>query len=589
MTELTDPNADMTASSEAATGDEPQTFQSLGLPDTIVTAVTAAGYTSPTPIQCGTIPALLDGRDVLGQAQTGTGKTAAFALPILARLSDEPGPPQALVLAPTRELAMQVAEAFTKYGKGIKAAKVTTVYGGQPIYNQLRSLKRMPSIVVGTPGRIIDHLDRGSLDLSALRWLVLDEADEMLRMGFFEDVTRIMDETPESRATVLFSATLPNEVKTVARKKMRDPVEVRITPREVTATTVRQRFLAVWQKHKFEALQRILEIEPTDGVLIFVRTKAAATELSNHLSDVGFASAPLSGDLSQPMREATVERLKSGAIDLIVATDVAARGLDVERITHVINYDIPFDTEAYIHRIGRTGRAGREGTAVLFVQPRERRMLASIERATKQHLEEMALPSAEDINAARISRFKDKIRDAAANADLALYRDLLTELQDEDGIPAMDAAAALAHLLQGETPLLVHDPEPSKKKAKKAAREESFSSRDDGPPPAHFDRNEQDGRSDWRPREDGRPPRRAKQGMEWFRVAVGAQQGIQPSNLVGAIANEAGLTSANIGIVAIHDRHSWVELPSGMPRGIFEHLRRVKVRGARLNLERAES
>ena len=588
MTEPTDPHTAPPAADAVAAQADP-TFASLGLPDTIVHAVAASGYTSPTPIQAGTIPALLDGRDVLGQAQTGTGKTAAFALPILARLSDEPGPPQALVLAPTRELAMQVAEAFTKYGKGIKSAKVTTVYGGQPIYNQLRSLKRMPAIVVGTPGRIIDHLERGSLDLSALRWLVLDEADEMLRMGFFEDVTRIMDETPDSRATVLFSATLPNEVKTVARKKMRDPVEVRITPREVTATTVRQRYLAVWQKHKFEALQRILEIEPTDGVLIFVRTKAAATELSNHLSDVGFTSAPLSGDLSQPMREATVERLKSGAVDLIVATDVAARGLDVERITHVINYDIPFDTEAYIHRIGRTGRAGREGNAILFVQPRERRMLASIERATKQHLEEMGLPSAEDINAARIARFKERIRDAAANADLALYRDLLTELEDEDGIPAMDAAAALAHLLQGETPLLVHDPEPSKKRAKKAAREHGPGhDRGDRPPPAHFDRNEQDGRSDWRPREDGRPPRRAKQGMEWFRVAVGAQQGVQPSNLVGAIANEAGLTSANIGIVAIHDRHSWVELPSGMPRGIFEHLRRVKVRGARLNLERAD-
>jgi ATP-dependent RNA helicase DeaD len=643
------------------------TFESLGLPDALLQSVQAQGYTIATPIQVGTIPALLEGRDVLGQAQTGTGKTAAFALPILARLNPEPGPPQALVLAPTRELAVQVAEAFETYGSKMRNAGVATIYGGQPYPNQFRALSRRPPIVVGTPGRVIDHLERGSLDISALRWLVLDEADEMLRMGFVDAVTKIIEMTPETRSMVLFSATLPNAIRRIAKARMTDPVEVRIAPSEVTAETVRQRYLAVHYREKFEALSRLLEVEDNDGTLIFVRTKAAAAELAQNLTSAGIPSAPLSGDLSQPLREATVNRLKSGHIDIIVATDVAARGLDVERITHVINYDIPFDSEAYVHRIGRTGRAGRSGDAILFVQPKERRMLAIIERSTKQRIERMDMPTPASVNKVRVARFKARLTSACESSAAPEYAALIGEWCAETGRTAEEAAAALAQMAQSG-PLLLResgdqrgDPraDRGKKKANRPVRESEHYDRDSGrddrdsrrddrdsrrddrdydgppsrsfgggnvPPPRRVERerpeprnfegarreehrghdrsdggddrrpdHRDDGprppeggaeRGDWRSRSDGAPPRNPRYGMVWYRVAVGAKQSVTPKHLVGAIANEAGLSSQNIGIVDIHSGHSWVELPVGMPKETLNHLKRVWVQNTQIRLER---
>lgn len=553
------------------------TFATLGLPEPIVRAVADAGYTAPTPIQAGTVPALLDGHDVIGQAQTGTGKTAAFALPILARLDPTPGMPQALVLTPTRELAGQVAEAFDTYGKYVPHARVATVYGGQPFSPQFRSLKRRPPVVVGTPGRVLDHLDRGSLQLDQLRWLVLDEADEMLRMGFFDDVMRVVDAAPADRSMVLFSATMPEPIARVARSHMREPVEVRIDRKDVTAKTVAQRWLPVRRQDRFDALLRVLEVEEPDGVLVFVRTKAAAAELAHNLGGAGLAAAPLSGDLSQPMREATVERLRNGTLDLIVATDVAARGLDVERITHVVNFDVPFDSEAYVHRIGRTGRAGRQGTAILFVQPRERRLLAGIERATRQKLEPMELPGPREVNAVRRARFLRRLTEAAEGGD-AGFGDLVDAwCADTDSSPR-DAAIALAKLLHDGQPLLAEEPV-ERPRAQRSAPDDDRG-RDRGP-----DRDAPRGPKPRGSRE--RPPRAPRPGMQWFRVRVGSRHGVQVKHVVGAIANEAGLPSSRIGIVDVQKGFTWVELPEGMPPELFQHLQRVQVCGRKLAIESA--
>lgn len=418
-------------------------FADLSLAPEINRVIAEIGYETPSPIQARSIPPLLDGRDLLGQAQTGTGKTAAFALPLLSRLDLSLKSPQILVLAPTRELALQVAEAMQTYARHLKGFQVLPVYGGQNMGQQLRQLERGTHVVVGTPGRIQDHLRRGTLKLDRLSSVVIDEADEMLKMGFIDDVEQILQHTPADRQTALFSATMPTEVFKIARRHLRNPIEVRIQAKTSTVDTISQRFWQVKGLHKLDALTRILEAEDIDAMIVFVRTKVATVELAEKLEARGFSSAPLNGDMTQALREKTIERLKGGSLDIVVATDVAARGLDVQRISHVVNYDIPYDTESYVHRIGRTGRAGREGTAILFVAPRERRMLSAIEQATRQKITPMKLPSRQDITDRRVGLFKEQILNVMQSQDLDFFEDLIDNMQAEYDADARKIAASL--------------------------------------------------------------------------------------------------------------------------------------------------
>jgi ATP-dependent RNA helicase DeaD len=545
------------------------TFAELDLPAPIVQAVRDLGYETPSPIQARIIPHLLAGSNVLGQAQTGTGKTAAFALPLLARLDPSARHTQVLVLAPTRELAIQVAQAFERYGAQLPQLSVLALYGGQGYREQLIGLRRGAQVVVGTPGRVMDHMRRGTLDLSALSALVLDEADEMLRMGFIDDVEWILSETPEQRQLALFSATLPAPIKRIAQQHLRDAQEVSIKVRTTTAETIRQRYWRVSGVPKRAALTRILETTPHEGVLIFVRTKLETQELADHLVAQGHTAAPLSGDIAQAQREHTVNRLKSGQLDLVVATDVAARGLDVDRISHVINYDIPYDTEAYVHRIGRTGRAGRSGEAILFVMPREQRMLQAIERATRQRIEEMTLPSIDDVNRRRVERFGERLDAVLADpqrADVVTqFRQLLEDYANERGHELLDVAAALAALLQGGEPLFLR-PERVPPRRDAAAL---------GERPARARRE---------PGERAPRGRDGDQQLESYRVEVGRSHGVRPSNLVGAIANEINLDSKYIGRIEIHDEYSVIDLPVGLPRDLQAILRRVRVAGQPLDI-----
>ena len=438
-------------------------FSDLNLSPDLLTALDRVGYETPSPIQAQAIPHLLKGLDLLGHAPTGTGKTAAFALPLLSRLDVRGSNVQIMVLTPTRELAIQVAEAFQRYASGIKGFHVLPVYGGQSYSGQIRQLKRGVHVVVGTPGRVMDHMRRGTLKLGGLQALVLDEADEMLRMGFIDDVNWILEQTPKDRQMALFSATMPREIQQIARQHLRDPQEIAIKSRTATADTIHQRYWPVDRTHKLDALTRILEVEPFDAMLIFVRTKTATAMLAERLEARGYSAAALNGDMAQKDRERMVGRLKKKSLDILVATDVAARGLDVERISHVINYDIPNDTEAYIHRIGRTGRAGRKGDAILFVAPRERRMLSAIERATRQKIEPLVLPTTEMVNNQRIAKFKQSITDTLAAGDLVFMRGLLEQYRQEHDIPAMEIAAALAHMTIGDEPLLLESERPGKR------------------------------------------------------------------------------------------------------------------------------
>ena len=541
-------------------------FRDLQLSNAVLKALDDVGYETPSPIQAETIPHVLAGKDVLGQAQTGTGKTAAFALPILSRIDLKLFAPQVLVLAPTRELAIQVAEAFQRYAAHMKGFHVLPIYGGQDYRTQLHQLKRGVHVVVGTPGRVMDHMRRGTLKLDALQTLVLDEADEMLRMGFIDDVEWILQQTPEQRQVALFSATMPQVIRRIAQQHLHNPQEITIKVRTTTAETIRQRYWMVSGVHKLDALTRILEAEPFDGMLIFVRTKTVTVELAEKLEARGYATAALNGDIVQKQRERTVEQLKSGKLDIVVATDVAARGLDVERISHVINYDIPYDTEAYVHRIGRTGRAGRSGEAILFVAPRERNLLRAIERATKKQIELMELPSTEAINDKRVARFNQRISDTLAENDLGFFYNLMEQYQQEHNIPALEIAAALAKLVQGDTPLLLKK-QPEKSKAEKRER---FSERPER-------------------RKGGKKQRDSaekEEGMERFRLEVGHEHGVKPGNIVGAIANEAGIDSKHIGRINIFDDHSLIDLPEGMPKDIFQTLKKVWVAGQPLNISR---
>ena len=523
-----------------------QSFQELALAPSVLEALDEIGYESPTPIQAKTIPPLLEGKDIIGQAQTGTGKTAAFALPVLSHINTANNKPQALVLAPTRELALQVAEAFQGYGKRLNGFHVLPVYGGQSYQIQLKQLRRAAHVVVGTPGRVIDHIKRGTLDLSNLKFLVLDEADEMLRMGFIDDVEWVIDQAPSDRQIALFSATMPQAIRKIAQKHLDNPIEISIKGESRTADTIRQRFWSVSGYHKLDALTRLLEVEAFDGMIVFVRTKVATVELSEKLEARGYNTAPLSGDVPQNQRERTVERLKKGKLDILVATDVAARGLDVERISHVVNYDMPYDPEAYVHRIGRTGRAGRTGEAILFVTPREKRLLNSLERSTKQKIERMEMPSTEVVNNQRIERFKQKITDKLAEENSGFFTRILEQYEQEHDVPAIEIAGALAALMQGDEPMLLEE------RAKPQRR-------------------------------DGSTDREALE-MERFRVEVGRNQRVKPGHIVGAIANETGLANKFIGRISIFEDYSTVDLPVGIPEETFNLLKKVSVLGHPMNI-----
>ncbi|MDG1249022.1 MAG: DEAD/DEAH box helicase [Gammaproteobacteria bacterium] len=559
-------------------------FDQFDLKKALLTVLDTIGYETPSPIQARTIPLLLEGNDVLGQAQTGTGKTAAFALPILSNLDLKQKDPQVLVLAPTRELAIQVAEAFQKYASKLDGFHVLPIYGGQDYRGQIRALQRGVHVVVGTPGRVMDHMRRGTLSLSSLTALVLDEADEMLRMGFIDDVEWILDQTPPDRQIALFSATMPNQIRRIATKYLNDPHQVTIELKTTTASTIRQRYWPVSGVHKLDALTRILEAETFDGIVLFVRTKTATTELAEKLQARGYAATPINGDIQQNQRERTIQQFKSGKIDILVATDVAARGLDVDRVSHVINYDIPYDTESYVHRIGRTGRAGRSGDAILFVAPREKRLLGAIERATKSKIEMMELPSANLINDKRIEKFNQRISDTLANEDLTFFSGLIEKFEQEHNIPAVEIGAALARMVQGDTPLLLSN-KPIKSKPFSSDAGEGRGRKERKPRSNRDEGSRSEGR-----REDNKRrvfDRELEAGMERFRIEVGHDHEVKPGNIVGAIANEAGLDSKYIGHIKIYDDHSLVDLPEGMPDEVFAQLRGVWVAGQQLNIGKA--
>jgi len=561
-------------------------FSDLNLSEPLLRVLKELGYESPSPIQAATIPILLSNRDVLGQAQTGTGKTAAFALPILSRIDIRQTAPQALVLAPTRELAIQVAEAFQRYATHIPGFHVLPIYGGQSYGPQLSALRRGVHVVVGTPGRVIDHLDKGSLDLSQLKTMVLDEADEMLRMGFIDDVESILQKTPATRQTTLFSATMPSAIKRIAQTYLRDPAEVTIAAKTGTAENIRQRYWLVSGMHKLDALTRILEVEPFDGLIIFSRTKLGTEELAGKLKARGFAAAAINGDVQQQQRERTIQQLKDGQIDILIATDVAARGLDVERISHVINYDVPYDPESYTHRIGRTGRAGRSGEAILFITPREKNLLKSIERSTRQPITQMNLPSVQAVNDVRVARFKELIGETLAAGELDVFRSLIEDYEREENVTAVDIAAALAKMARGDVPLLLD----------KNQREPEFVRSDDRAPRERPDRSPRAERGDRGDRGDRneRPSyapkerivRAADPGMQTFRIEVGHQHGVKPGNIVGAIANEAGMDSKHIGRIEIYDDYSVLDLPDDMPPDLIDHLKSVRVAGQQLQISR---
>jgi len=562
-------------------------FAELELPAPLQKSLAEVGYETPSAIQAQIIPHMLEGVDVLGQAQTGTGKTAAFALPILARLDLSKGKknskPQVLVLAPTRELAIQVSEAFQKYAKHLPGFHVVPIYGGSDYRGQLRQLQRGVHVVVGTPGRVMDHMRRGSLDLSELRTLVLDEADEMLRMGFIDDVQWILEQTPDNRQIALFSATMPDAIRRIARQHLTDPREVSIEVKTVINESIRQRVWMMAGVHKLDALTRILEVEDFDGVIVFVRTRIATAELAEKLAARGYATAALNGDVPQAQREKTVEGLKSGKLDILVATDVAARGLDVERISHVINYDIPYDVEAYVHRIGRTGRAGRTGDAILFAANRERRLLRAIEKATGETIQKMELPTAEQVTDKRIGKFKQRITATLDTGELDLFRKMVEDYQHEYGVPVIEIAAALGALAQGKKPL----------QAKATAdRGEEKKSRSTARPDRAQGKNERPAKQREQSKPRGKTPAGKSQpdiGMERFRIEVGRDHEVQPGNIVGAIANEAEIDSEHIGRIEIHQDHSTVELPEGMPKEIFKHLKSVWVSGQRLQISRIDA
>ena len=564
-------------------------FSSLGLPESLLNTLTTLGYQKPSPIQAQVIPAFLAGRDLIGQAQTGTGKTAAFALPILAGIDNALPKPQALVLAPTRELAMQVAESFQRYSANLSRCRVLAVYGGQSMRDQLQELKRGVQIVVGTPGRLLDHLNRKSLDLSALRWLVMDEADEMLRMGFIDDVEAILAHTGGTQQTALFSATMPPRIKNIADRYLRDPERILIPAATTTVSNIEQHVVWARQRDKPLAVARLLAAEDFDATIIFTRTRESTTELADQLVECGYSAQAINGDMNQSQREQTISLLKAGKIDVLVATDVAARGLDVERISLVINYDMPHEFDTYVHRIGRTGRAGRSGKAILLADPRDRRSVKMLEQSTRQPLLTLELPTDAEIKQRRSNRFRQTLAEKLGHADVTSWQPLLEELRNELGQSVEDLATGLLALLADQQGLNAKLPP--------------------APAAVSFDRssersNERSGSSDRNSRERSsagagadrgarteRPPRRERTEstipMDSYRMGVGRAQQIKVSDIVGAIANEAGINSSNIGRIQLFDDYSIVDLPQGMPKDVLQQLKSVRVRGHMMNLSRA--
>ncbi|ORU90703.1 MAG: RNA helicase [Cycloclasticus sp. symbiont of Poecilosclerida sp. M] len=549
-------------------------FSDFSLSKPVLDAIKRIGYEQPSPIQSESIPPLLDGRDLIGTAQTGTGKTAAFALPLLSQIDLKKKEPQILVLAPTRELAIQVAEAFKTYAGEMKGFNVLPIYGGQGMDGQLRQLRRGAHVVVGTPGRVMDHLRRSTLKLNAIKSIVLDEGDEMLRMGFIDDVTWILDQAPKKRQVALFSATMPAPIRRVADKYLVNPQIVKIVSKTSTVERIEQRFWLVSGLHKLDALTRILEVEDFDGIIMFVRTKALTVELAEKLEARGYSASAINGDMTQTLRERTIVQLKKGKIDILVATDVAARGIDVTRISHVINYDIPYDTEAYVHRIGRTGRAGRTGKAILFVAPRERRLLRAIEKATRQPISAMELPTQRQINEKRATLFKDKITEALSHKNLSFFDQVIQSYLEESDVDPMQLASALAYMAQKSKPLVLAE------SSNKTTTKERLSGKKD----SSFRKNRpvQEDQNSFPKSKRGNP----KVPMDNYRVAVGKNHQVKPGDLVGAIANEAEVEPKNIGHIELRDDHSFIELPIGMPKIVFESLKKIRVRNLPLKIER---
>jgi len=564
-------------SPSATTTETPLSFADLGIEPRVLRALSDVGYESPSPIQAATIPALLEGRHVVGLAQTGTGKTAAFAVPILSQIDLKQKTPQALVLAPTRELALQVSEAFERYAAHLPGLHVLPIYGGQGYGVQLSALRRGVHVVVGTPGRIMDHLEKGTLDLSELRFLVLDEADEMLKMGFADDVERILSDTPDDKHVALFSATMPAQIRRISKKYLDDPAEITVKNKTTTSAKTTQRYLIVSYPQKVDALTRILEVENFEGMIVFVRTKQVTEQLAERLRARGFSAAAINGDIVQQQRERTINQLRDAKLDILVATDVAARGLDVERISHVVNFDIPTDTESYVHRIGRTGRAGRTGDAISFVTPRERHLLKAIEKATRQPLTQMTLPSVEDVNETRVARFRDAITEALGSDQVGFYRDLIQGYEQEHDVPATDIAAALAVLVQDDQPLLM-EPEPQQPAKVFDGRRE--------PRSGGWDHEKGRRRDDDRParRDAGKRRPRTDVPLTTYRIAVGKRHKVEPRQIVGAIANEGGLDRGDFGHIDIRGDYSLVELPVSLSAETRSALESTRISGKLIEL-----
>ena len=569
---------------ETDTETEANGFAAFGFVPELLQALEAIGYSEPSPIQKAAIPELMLGRDLVGQAQTGTGKTAAFALPLLAGLDPDQRTPQVLVLTPTRELAIQVADSFNSYAAKMPHLRVLPIYGGADFRDQIARLKRGVQVVVGTPGRVMDHMRQGTLNLSGLRSLVLDEADEMLRMGFIDDVEWVLGQLPEKRQVVLFSATMPAEIRRISHQYLNDPAEITIKTKGSDSSRIRQRYITVNGPQKLEALSRVLEAETKEGVIIFARTKAITVTVAESLEAKGYDVAVLNGDVAQNQRERTIERLKNGTVDVLVATDVAARGLDVDRITLVVNYDIPFDSEAYVHRIGRTGRAGRTGDAILFITPRERRFLGGLERAVGRPIEPMDIPNNATINQNRLDRLRQQLTAAlepqpaegkggeAKAEERALLSEILQRVGQEAGVTGEQLALAALQMAVGDQPLLVHGDE-NWLRQQPSNRDGRVRSDRERPAPG--------GRRG--PRDESGPP---EAHMDRFRIEVGWRDRVKPGNIVGAIANEAGLNGRSIGRIQIFDTHSVVDLPKGMPDEVFQGLRRLRVMNKELQISR---
>lgn len=598
-------------------------FAALGLSDKVLEALVKSGYEQPTPIQTAIIPEMLAGRDVLAQSQTGSGKTAAFALPILSKLDKAQKKPQVLVLAPTRELAIQVSKFFETYGSRVKGFGVATIYGGQGYDTQFRQLKQRPQVVVGTPGRVIDHLERKTIDLSELQWLVLDEADEMLNMGFLDDVKKVLEHTPDERRIALFSATMPGPIREIADQYLDDPARITIKQKTMTAENIRQRAVVVKQHYKLEVLTRLLEIEETDGVIVFTKTREASVEVAERLVKAGLTAVALNGDMPQRTRERTLEQFKSGKLDILVATDVAARGLDVNRVSHVVNYDLPQDSSSYVHRVGRTGRAGRKGEAFILLAPSQRGKLKSIEKVTRQTIELVQPPTAGEISQARVRRFKEQVLKTITEQDLAKVEKLLTELSTESGQSLATIAAAITQLLQGDRQLFgirdtqawAGDEHRERGEGRERGRdrfrdsagddESRFPRRErrfrDGEERGErrersFDRSERGERGERGDRRQERgfqggfrkagPP---EAGMERYRIEVGHNDGVRPGNIVGAVTNEAGLDGSDIGPITIHEAYSTIDLPVWVAEDICEVLQETWVSGKQLRIRPASA